>query len=401
MIFTPIARGSVSLWAMTPVLLVIYFLIFLWLGVISSLRRTPLDPFILLFVALAFISSIFSINKYESFNALLRILAYVGLYYVILNNFDTGMRNRLLGLILGIGIGLSVYGLLQYVGILDHSWWFSERFIAASFVNHNHFAGYLELVIPLAVGILADKRTAPFHSRLGLLLALCIMSVAFIFAQSRAGWLSLAVSLFVMNILLIKRGVLNRKSLAGLVIILLIVFVFFSVHGKQIISDSGIATDRITQDSDLSLKGRLDIWQASLKMFCDKPVMGTGIGCFDSGFYQYRPVGFDARAVYAHNDYLHMAVEMGILAPLLMIGILIVLLKRGLRRNVDFRILGCAIGILSLALHGLADFNFHIPANMLLLIIYAGFVMSASFEKIPELDPDQPTADGINSHSNL
>ena len=379
MIFAPIVRGAVRLWSITPALLIVYLLIYLWLRTIPSLRKTPLDPPILLFVALAVISSIFSIYKYESFNALLRVFAYVGLYYVVLNNFDTRMRNRLLGLILGIGTALSIYGLLQYVGILDHSWWFPERFLAASFVNHNHFAGYLELVIPLAVGILAQERKAPFYFRLGLICILCVMSVAFIFAQSRGGWASLAISLFVMNIILIKRGVLGKKSLLGLIFMSGLVFVFFSIHGKQIISDSGIATDRIMQvHSDLTLDGRLDIWQASFKMFCNKPFLGTGIGCFDNGFYRYRPVGFDARAVYAHNDYLHMAVEMGILAPLLMMGILIVLLKAGLRRDVDFRTLGCAIGILSLALHGLIDFNFHIPANMLLLTIYAGFVMSAS-----------------------
>lgn len=115
-------------------------------------------------------------------------------------------------------------------------------------------------------------------------------------------------------------------------------------------------------------------------MVKDRPFSGAGIGDFDKGFYRFRPTGFNQRAVYAHNEYLQMAAEMGFLTPLLMIFLFIAVLIRGLRKSPDFVITGCCCGVLSLCLHGWTDFNFHIPANMLLFTIWAAFIMSQGRE---------------------
>ena len=111
-------------------------------------------------------------------------------------------------------------------------------------------------------------------------------------------------------------------------------------------------------------------------MVRERPLLGVGIGDFDKGFYRFRPVGFNSRAVYAHNDYLHMAAEMGVLAPLLMIFLFSAILFIGLKKNNDFILVGCCCGILSLSLHAWGDFNFHIPANMLLFTIWVACIMS-------------------------
>ncbi len=377
-VFAPIARGTVRLWSVTPVLLALYFLIFIWLwsGVLSF-KKTPLDAFIFLFVALAVISCVFSINKYESFNAILRILAYVGLYYVVLNNFDVMMRDRFFGLVVGLGTALSLYGLLQYFGKLGHSWWLPPEFLSATYVNHNHFAGFLELVIPVAVGSLVSCPTERFYRSLGLGLVIIILLAAFALAQSRAGWLSLGVSLVAMGIVLIRKRRRVQKNIFVFFMIASVILGFAYAYRGLLSKPIIKAAAFVEGEEEPSLGSRLKIWQATLQMARDNPLIGVGIGAFDSGFYRYRPRGLGTRAVYAHNDYLHMAAEMGVLAPLIMIGFLLVLLKAGARRGVDFRVLGCGIGILSLALHGMADFNFHIPANMLLLTVYAAFIMTA------------------------
>ncbi len=393
LIFAPLARGAAHLWSTTVMFLVIYILLFLWLFRVSgggiqrpALKNPGIDLSIFAFLALAFISAIFSVYKHDSIYAFLRLLGYIGAYYLIAYNFDVTMKRRLLGLVLLIGTGLSLYGLLQYIGILDHSWWYPSGFLAASYVNHNHFAGYLELVIPVAVGLLAQKRAGSIYYRFGLTAALCLMCTAFIFTQSRGGWLSLAISLIAMNVVLIRKKFLNKNALFGLGFIIIIVFVVLLAQGNNGVSPSGIATERITQgDSDLSLKGRLDIWEASVGMIRERPFVGFSIGDFDKGFYRYRPEGFNERAIYAHNEYLHMAVEMGILAPLLMVLLFIVVLGSGLRMNTDLAMVGCCCGMLSLTLHGLIDFNFHIPANMLLFCIYGAFIRSGDHTPQEEL----------------
>ncbi len=140
---------------------------------------------------------------------------------------------------------------------------------------------------------------------------------------------------------------------------------------------SRISTITAAREGEDVSGGRFKIWQGAIGMIKERPLTGVGIGDFDHGFYRYRPLGFNARAVYAHNDYLHMAAEMGVFAPLIMVWLFITVIREGFRkRERSPYAFGCAIGVLSLSLHGIVDFNFHIPANMLLFTVWAAFIMS-------------------------
>ena len=114
-------------------------------------------------------------------------------------------------------------------------------------------------------------------------------------------------------------------------------------------------------------------------MINDHPFFGVGLGTFMANFSKYIPHSLAVREAYAHNCYLQMAAEMGVVAPFIMLWLFAAIIWRGLKdAGADAVKLGCAIGILSLSLHGLIDFNFHIPANMLLFTVYAAIVMSPS-----------------------
>ena len=228
LVFSPIARGAVRMWSITPVLLVAYAMIFLWLIKMVNAKReqslqaesnyqgTVLFLPILLFAILAAISFALSIYKHDSFYALLRLFAYIGLYCLVVNEFDHMMRKRLIQLVIWIGTGLSAYGLLQYFGIFGHSWWVPQRFLAATYVNHNHFAGYLELVIPAALAITLRRK-----NKLFVMTALVIMSAAFILTQSRGAWISLAVSLAIMAIMIVRKGRGGVKAALILTLVIL------------------------------------------------------------------------------------------------------------------------------------------------------------------------------------
>jgi len=386
LILTPLARGTVQTWSITPVLLVVAILVFLWLWRVNNrlkaeeqrLKTTSLDKPILAFFVLAVISFVFSIYKYASFYALLRLLSYIGIYYLIVNNYSRRLRKNLIGLVICIGAALSIYGLLQYFNILPHAWWSHRRFLSATYVNHNHFSGYLELVIPVTIGALIRYKSLNSTVRLALIEALIVLIAAFIFAQSRGAWISLSISLIVMNIILLKKKMLNKNVLFALV--LLIVFVFsFSYIKSNVVSQRISSFAGITK-GEASPQTRLKIWEGSVDMIRQSPLIGTGIGTFVWGFSRYRPEGLNARAHYAHNDYLHMTAEMGILALVIMILLLVRAIRNGLlyKGTPHPVILGCAIGMLSIALHNFVDFNFHIPANMLLFTVYAAIVAGES-----------------------
>ncbi|MDD5681457.1 MAG: O-antigen ligase family protein [Candidatus Omnitrophica bacterium] len=373
LIFAPAARGAVRVWSTSVVLLVEAFLIFLWLWRANnsgaySFKRTKLDYPILIFAILAVASFIFSSYKHDSFYALIKLFGYIGIYYLVVNEFDHDMRKKLAWLIISIGSVLSAYGILQYFGILGHGWWFPREFLASTYVNHNHLAGYLELAIPLAIAMLVRVKliTAPF---------LVIMITAFILAQSRGAWLSLSVSLIAMVALFVKKGSIKRKNLIVLILLLAIVvsFLFFA---RGVISDRLSSTSTV-QEYDTSTATRLLIWRGTADLIKHNPLIGCGIGDYVWAFPRFRPEGLNVQANFAHNDYLQAAAEMGILAPLLMVWIFCTIMYSVIRQDkIDLVRIGCATGILSLFLHGMVDFNFHIPANMLLFTVYVAIVMS-------------------------
>lgn len=157
-VFAPLARGGMRDWAATIIEVVIFITLFSWLWRLNNHAKrgqarlkgitkedfiaTKLDIPICLFVLLAILSCIFSIYKYASIQSTIRLLTIVGAYYVVLNNFSEERGIRFAFLVVIVGTGMSALGLGQYFLGLNHSWWMPQGFIAATYVNHNHFAGY-------------------------------------------------------------------------------------------------------------------------------------------------------------------------------------------------------------------------------------------------------------------
>lgn len=378
-VFTPVARGAVRIWSITVVLFIESILIFVWLLKINNtgrygLKRTDADVPIALFVILGVTSLFFSVYRHDSFYAILELLGYVGVFYLVINEFDGVMVKRLIRLIIGLGSALGLYGLLQYFGALNHPWWVPKDFLASTYVNHNHFAGFLELVIPVTMAMSISLKNRRLLLQSALILALVIMVPAFILTQSRGAWVSLVVSFFAMGIIFLRRRTLNAMSVFLFLLMAIIVFSFL-YFGKETISQrmSSIAQG---EAQEASAEIRLMIWRGSIGMIANSPITGTGIGTFIHAFPPFRPAGLNVQANFAHNDYLQAAAEMGIAAPFVIVWFLITVLRAAAKDvDLDPLKLGCAIGVMSLSLHGLVDFNFHIPANMLLFTVYASVIL--------------------------
>ncbi|HAJ56736.1 MAG TPA: hypothetical protein DCL35_03075 [Candidatus Omnitrophica bacterium] len=379
LIFTPLAAGSVRLWFIAPVVLLSGLLTWLWLcGACfrpdEKLKRTALDKPVIVFALVILASFVLSIYKQESFMSLLRLAGFAGFYYLAVNNVDDTREGYLVNLVICVAMLLSLTGLLQYFGFLPHSKWSPKGLLAATYVNHNHFAGYLELAIPLTLGIFFERQKKGAITKVFLMLALVVMLLAFIFAQSRGAWMSLAISLSLMSVFLIKRGCIRREGVVVLSTFLFLGLFLVALNSSVISNRLGMAKAQDVED--LSWQTRQKIWLGSIEMIKDRPWTGTGIGTFAYGFPRFRPAGLMWKANFAHNDYLELSVEAGIFALIVLLWIFFTLFRQGfIQRGTRPIILGLTSGIFSLALHGAMDFNFHIPANMLLTVMFAALIM--------------------------
>ncbi|CAK8720822.1 hypothetical protein GCAAIG_10375 [Candidatus Electronema halotolerans] len=133
-------------------------------------------------------------------------------------------------------------------------------------------------------------------------------------------------------------------------------------------------------------QGRLDIWQGTLTMIAERPLLGWGLGCFPFAFPAFQPDSLARWFInHAHNDYLELAAETGLLgltAALLAVSVLFIACLRKLhtaeRRHFQPVGAGALAGCFALLIHSTTDFNFHIPANAILFAVLAGIALVAA-----------------------
>jgi O-antigen ligase len=365
--------------------------------------------------------STFSIFPHDTVVALLKFLAYLSAFILAAYLFDSEKRKSTLirGLIF-VGCFEAVYGLIQYLTgwqkIFTYTKQFNLQSATGTYINPNHFAGLLELVVPFVLSLAfyslvrGDKRrqggrskeatrengTSGFQSIFYLFLAVFLM-VALVFSQSKGGILAGLFSVIFMA-LLAQLKVRRKAWMAGMFLVL---FALIS-YGLWIGLDPVLTRfERMREPGYLQQEGRIVIWKDALPLVRDYPLVGTGLGTFGTAFRPYQTGEVDKYVDHAHNDYVEFASETGLLgAALLFLPILYLLIRmitsflddpRRHRRAVT---LGCVGSSLALLIHSITDFNLQIPANALILAVVLGIGYKAVCveRKRDAQKVDQPTA---------
>jgi O-antigen ligase/tetratricopeptide (TPR) repeat protein len=295
-----------------------------------------------------------------------------------------------LAAVVAVGVIESLYGAYQVIGQHPQIYWLRKTAYLDSatgtFVNRNHLAGYLELVIPMAIALLLaelrwwrrPRRTHGRHTsgqpgsrsliNAALLGAVALMFIAIGLTQSRGGVLSCLGGLgFGALVLGAWRHQLTapRMALGGVVLgALALVW----LQSPQLLR-------RFGGDLRLTPYSRPSIWRETLVMARDFPLLGVGLGDFEFVFPHYQPAGTTTYFDQAHNDYLQLLVETGVLGAACFAWLFVsffLLVRRRLWTAAPERALlaiGLATGVAALLLHSLTDFNLHIPSNALLFVV--------------------------------
>ena len=154
---------------------------------------------------------------------------------------------------------------------------------------------------------------------------------------------------------------------------------------------------RDTASDLLGAGGRFVVWGDSMAMIRDFPIAGSGFGSFAATYPIYRSPVIRKFYAHAHNDPIQAFVEGGLVGLLLLALVFVPLtlvLLRAIRGAKGRLAVGFAAGLAAMLLHGLVDFNFHIPSNAATASVLAGVVLGASVETrlrpVPQWTPSAP-----------
>lgn len=389
LVFTPLARGSVQGWAITIIHIVTLIALAAFLLEKSQTGswewiKTPFDKPIICILILCLLSSVFSLHRYSSFWSMVLLINYVVIFYLIINTVSTRTQFRqLVYLIIGVAVFLSVFGIIKQSGANPFPWWdypdipqHANR-LSATFGNADHLAGYMEMAIPLLLGIFL---TGFRGVKLFFMIVLTVVLFAALFLSlSRGGWIGAFIGLFFMAVALYFNRHFRKKRMIAFLAGGFLVLAFVVIASTPVLERIGTLWQL---DEIPNFKARVTVWGGIMEMIKDHLLLGTGPGTFATIYTQYQPQGLLSRYFYGHNDYLHFISEVGLLLIVVMLWMIISLFIYGFKKlNNPSRLvrgvtLGSMSGITAILVHSISDFNLHIPANAILFTVLAALVVA-------------------------
>lgn len=294
-----------------------------------------------------------------------------------------------------------------------------------SFVYHNHFAAYMELMLALGIGwmIALLGRRAPPGRHAGALqwvfvtarflasgkallrILLIVLVIGLIASRSRMGNAAFFVALWVVGgatllalrrvaggraaaraigVLMLSILVLDVVIIGGVVGIDKVVARIESTHlGASTASAPARAVDSRSAPDDAAVEAQQDTVAQrvgpglhALRMLADFPLAGTGGGSFEVAFFPYRPAEVLGFYDHAHDDYVEFAVESGVIGAALLLALvgwsqwrawrlLLAVDSDAFERGMAF---ASAMGALEILIHATVDFNLQNPTNAVLFL---------------------------------
>jgi O-antigen ligase len=310
--------------------------------------------------------------------------------------------------LIALGVLVACIGIVQKAVLGDDPWggmkiygFWAPRYKLTTpfgpFVNKNHYAGWMLMAIPLGVGYVlglagsgfAHARPAwrdrllwlssPDGGRLQLAAgAVVVMGAALALTRSRSGLACfvLALAAAAVSAARAQRSTRARLTVAGGLALL--------VAGSILLANVDLAS-RFTSGSE-SVELRRQAWRDAFSIMRDFPLTGTGLNTYGRATLVYDTAPTDLHFQEAHNDYLQLAAEGGLLIglPALLAALACV---RGVRRRLAadrhdpiayWLRFGAATGIAAMALQSTVEFSLQMPGNAVLFVVLCAIALHSS-----------------------
>lgn len=341
-----------------------------------------------------------SINPAATMRALVLLGAFMLLLGGLLRTFARYSPARAARMLFVLGIVMALTGIVQKAVLGDHAFggmriygFWTPRYLLTTpfgpFVNKNHFAGWMLMGIPLALGLLtaslsmAGRDTRP-HLRDRLLwlstpqggqfllavFGVTLMGLALLMTRSRSGIACFLATVALTGFLAARSARGMRQGVLALGALLAVLMVSLLWAG----SDSPLT--RVGSSSD-SLQLRLDIWKDAIAIVRDFPLVGTGLNTFGTATVLYQTTRPDLHFQETHNDYLQLVTEGGLGLAVVVVFLAAAIawaIARRFRSNDDdeegyWLRAGATVGLIAIGLQSTVEFSLQMPGNAAVFVL--------------------------------
>ena len=379
LMFCPLAFGTVDPWsifilqAASTVLLLVWALDQMRASRVN-IRWSPLFPPMIAFVGLMSIQLLPGVSAYwhATFSQLLLYVSYGILCFLLVQTLTRSREVRILGTALAIyGSAIALFAVLQNLSAPTKLYWLRTPrlggWIYGPYVNHNHYAGLMEMLIPVPL-VFAFSRFGNQRERWIGASAAAFMAATIFLSGSRGGMIAFTVEIAIfLAFVFQERQKQNIGTLLGAFLIISVAVIAWT-GGHEV--KARIATFAADKHSDLATDIRIQIDRDSLRMSRYRPLLGWGQGTFADVYPRFRSFYTDSLVNAAHNDFLQVLLETGIVGFGIMLWLLIIAVRNALRNSSKWPSdlngavsVVAILGISGILVHSLVDFNMQVPAN--------------------------------------
>ena len=386
LMFGPLAFGAVEPWSIFVLesgatCLLLLWAAKQWIDQEVSLEWNPLFLPMSAFGVLIIVQIVFhrSAYQHDTVSGAMLYAAYAILCFLSTQVLLRGSQARKLGVILSLyGFLIAALALIQGIAPNGKLYWLREPrlggWIYGPYVNHNHYAGLMELLIPIPL-VISLTHLAHEKERMAAGIAAAVMTGTVFLCGSRGGMLAVLTEFVLLAVLMArqKKGARVALGVAAFAIVLLSLLTWLG--GKELTRRVvSVSTETRTE---ISGGMRVSIDRDSLSMFRRKPLLGWGLGAFPVVYPQFRSFYTNFFVNEAHNDYLQLLTETGLLGFGVMVWFLVALYRNALRKINHWTssvtgsaTLACMLGVTGILVHSFVDFNLQIPANAALFYVF-------------------------------
>lgn len=390
MAFAVAAHGAVEPWSEFALTIGAATLLLVWAVMAArsrevELQRNPLFVPLVVFGAFVLAQWLLELSTYRYLTQveLLKLGTYLVLFFLAVQAFRVPEEARgLVWFLLVLPFAAALFGIIQHYTFNGKLYWVRElRFGGIPFgpyVNRNHFAGLMELTLPLGLAILFLRGVRRDQLPLAALFTLLPMGALFLSA-SRGGIVGFGVEAVLLATFAVLRPAGRTRLIAMTAVLALL------VGGLLVWLDAGSFLQRFTQfgANEVTHDRRLIMAKDTWRVFLAHPWLGTGLGTLVAVYPAYETY-HDGKVVdHAHNDYVELLAETGVIGGLFALVFLVLLFRIALlqlgRERLPFSIaarLGALVGCAGILVHSVVDFNLHLPSHAIVFLILAAVATS-------------------------